>query len=58
MKHQKIVNLLDTTSNSVPRFVSKKRIEVYDQPGTTEDRHKPNKLIRFKPSMLRSDLCN
>ena len=26
--------------------------------GSVEDRHKPSKQIRFKTSMLRSDLCN
>ena len=33
-------------------------IEVHDQSGTRENRYKPNKQIRFKASMLRSDLCN
>ena len=33
MKFQKIVNLLDTTSddNDLPRFATKKWIQVYDQ---------------------------
>ena len=33
MEFQKIVNLLDTTSNDkdLPKFVTKKWIEVYDQ---------------------------
>ena len=57
MEYQKIVNLLDTTSDTVPRFVTKKWIEVYDQSGTTEDTYKPSKQIRFKTSMLKSDLC-
>ena len=26
--------------------------------GSAEDRHKPSKQIRFKTSMLRSDLCD
>ena len=44
MEFQKIVNFLDTTSDDkdLPRFVTKKWIEVYDQ----------------SDSMLRSDLCN
>ena len=58
MEYQKIINLLDTTSDTVPRFVTKKWIEVYDQPGTAKDRYKPSKQIRFKTSMLRSDLCD
>ena len=31
MEYQKIVNLLDTRSDTVPRFVTKKWIEVHDQ---------------------------
>ena len=30
MKFQKITNLLDTTSDNVPRFINKKWIEVHD----------------------------
>ena len=35
MEFQKILNLLDTTSDDkdLPRFVTKKSIEVYDQSG-------------------------
>ena len=56
MEYQKIKNLLDTTSDNVPRFITKKWIEVHDQSGSPEDRYKPSKQIRFKTSMLRSDL--
>ena len=48
--------MLDKTF--VPRFITKKWIEVNDQTGTAEDRYKPSKQIRFKTSMLRSDLCD
>ena len=58
MGYQKIVNLLDRTPDSVPRFVTKKWIEVHDQSGTEEDRYKTSKQIRFRTSMLRSDLCD
>ena len=34
------------------------KIEVYDQPGNAENRCRPSKQIRFKASMLRSDLCD
>ena len=37
----------------MPRFITKKWIEVHDQSGTT---YNANKQIRFKTSMLRSDL--
>ena len=55
MEFQKIVNFLDTTSDDkdLPRFVTKKWVEVYDQ---SEKNYKPNKEI--KTSILRSDLCN
>ena len=56
MEYHKITNLLDTTSDNVPRFITKKCIEVNDQSGSAGDRYKPNKQIRFKTSMLRSDL--
>ena len=58
MEHQKIVNLLGTTPDKVPRFIIEKWIEVDDQYGTAKDRNKPSKQIRFKTSILRSDLCD
>ena len=56
MEYQKITNLLDTTSDNVPRFITKKWVEVHDQSCSTKDKYKPSKQIRFKTSMLRSDL--
>ena len=55
MEFQKIVNFLDTTSDDkdLPRFVTKKWIEVYDQSGGN---YNVNKEIRIKISMLRSNL--
>ena len=57
MEFQKITNFLDTTSDDkeLPRFVTRKWIEVYDQ---SEKNYNPNKEIRIKTSMLRSDLCD
>ena len=57
MEFQKIANFLDTTSydKDLPRFVTKKWIEVYDQ---SEKNNDVNKDIRIKTSMLRSDLCD
>ena len=52
-----MTNLLGTIPDKVPRFITKKWIEVHDQFGTAEDRYKRSKKIRFKTSMLRSDLC-
>ena len=39
----------------MPRFITKKWIEVYDQSGKI---YNINKQIRFKASMLQSDLCH
>ena len=57
MEFQKIANLLDITSNNkdLPIYVTKKSIEVHDQ---SEKNSNPNKEIRFKTTMLRSDLCD
>ena len=56
MEYQKITNLLGATPSEAPRFITKKWIVVDDQLGNAEDRYKPSKQIRFKTSMLRSDL--
>ena len=58
MEYQNVRNLLGTTLDEVPRFITKKWVEVHDQSGSADDRYKPNKQIRFKTSMLRSDLCD
>ena len=57
MEFQKLVNFLDITSDNkdLPKFVTKKWIEVYDQ---SEGNYNVNKEIRIKTSMLRSDLCD
>ena len=51
MEYQKITSLLDTTPDDIPRFITKKWIEVHDQSGNADDRWKPSKQIRFKTSM-------
>ena len=55
MEFQKKLNLLNITSDGkdLPKFVTKKWIEVYDQ---SEKNYSVNKEIRIKTSMLRSDL--
>ena len=58
MEYQKITNLLGNIPDKVFRFITKKWIEVHDQSGTAENRYNPNKQIRFKTSVLRSDLCD
>ena len=56
MEYQKVTNLLSKIPDTVPRFITKKWIEVHDQSGNAENRYKPGKQIRFKTSILRSDL--
>ena len=55
MEFEKIINLLDITSDDkdLPRYVTKKQIEVYDQ---SEKNYSVNKEIRIKTPMLRSGL--
>ena len=57
MEFQKIANFLETTSDdkNLPRFVTRKWIEVYDQSGGN---YNVNKEIRIKTSVLRADLCD
>ena len=58
MEYQKFTNLLGTTLDEVPRFITKKWVEFHDQSGDANDRYKLNQQIRFKTSMLRSYLCD
>ena len=55
MEFNKINNLLGPAHDKVPRFITKKWIEFQSQSGNTYNTSKP---IRFKTSMLRSDLCD
>ena len=57
MEFQKITNFLEITSDNkdLPRFVTKKSTNVYDQ---SEGNYNVNKEVRIKTSMLRSDLCD
>ena len=55
MEFNNINKLLGPAHDKVPRFITKKWIEVQSQSGNTYNTSKP---IRFKTSMLRSDLCD
>ena len=55
MEFNKINNLLGPAHDEVPRFITKKWMEVQSQSGNTYNTSKP---IRFKTSMLRSDFCD
>ena len=49
MKYRKIITLLDTKPDVMPKFNTKKRMQVQDQSGKP---YSTNKQIRFKTSML------
>ena len=56
MDYQKYTIVLGKIHDEVPRFVTKKGIELHNQPG--EKNNNFNKQLGFKTSMLRSDLCD
>ena len=55
MEYQKNIYLLGNIPDQVPRFVTKKWVEICDEPGGT---YNANKEIRFKTQMRRSYLCD
>ena len=55
MEYQKIANLLDTESNQPSKFRTKNWVEINDD---VRGVYSPNKQIRFKTAMLRSNLCD
>ena len=58
MEYEKITNFLGSIPDKVPRFATKKWIEVHDQWGNADNRYKPNKQIRFKTPISQSNLCD
>ena len=55
MEYQKILNLLDNASNQPSKLRTKTWIEINDD---TRSAYSPNKQVRFKTAMLRSNLCD
>ena len=55
MEYQKITNLLDSTSNQPSKFRTKNWVEINDE---SKESYSTNSDIRFKTTMLRSNLCN
>ena len=55
MEYQKIINLLGNVSNQPSKFRTKNWIERNDQPVGT---YNVNDQIKFKTTMLKSNLCN
>ena len=58
MEYEKITNLLYAKSDNLLGFITKKYIEDLDMSGNADDSCKPSKQIRFRTSMLQSDLCD
>ena len=55
MKHQKIINLLDSTQNEPSKFITRNWVETNDQSRGT---YNASNQIKFKTSMIKSNLCN
>ena len=53
MEYQKIINLLDNTRNRLSNFKTKDWVEINDE---ARGRYNTNSQIKFKPSMLKSNL--
>ena len=54
MEYDKINNLLDSESENLSKFVTRKYVSVKSLSSTYDE----NKSIRFKTHILRSDLCD
>ena len=55
MEYQKITNLLDNASNQPSKFRTKNWVEINDE---SKESYSANNDIRFKTTMLRSNLCD
>ena len=55
MEYQKMINLLDNTSNQPSKFRTKKWVEINDESRGT---YNINSQIKFKTRMLKSSLCD
>ena len=55
MEYQKIINLLDNTTNQTTEFRTKNWVEINDELRKT---YNEDNQIRFKTSVLRSSLCD
>ena len=55
MEYQKIINLLENTSNQPSKFRTKNLVEINDESRVT---YNTNSQIKFKNTMLKSSLCN
>ena len=54
MEYQKIINLLDGTTNQPPKFRTRTGAEIHDEKWASYN----NYNVKFKTSMIRSNLCH
>ena len=55
MEYQKIINLLDNTTNQPPEFRTRNSVEIHDD---SQGKYNVGNQIEFKTSMIRLNLCN
>ena len=55
MEYQRIINLLDNTSNQASKFRTKTWVEINNESRGT---YNTNSQIKFKTAMLKSSLCD
>ena len=55
MEYQKIINLLDNTQNEPFEFRTRNWVEINDK---SEETYNASNQIKFKTSMIRSNLCD
>ena len=55
MEYQKIIDLLDITSNQPSKFKTKNWVEIHDD---SRETYNTNSQIKFKTSMLKPSLCD
>ena len=55
MEYQKIVNLIDDTSNQPSKFRTKNWVEINDE---SRGAYNVNSQIKFKTTILKSSLCD
>ena len=55
MEYQKVINLLDNTSNRLSKFRTKNWVKINDESRRT---YSVNSDIKFKTAMLKPSLCD
>ena len=56
METQKIINLLNDSSNEESKFATKNRYVLYSQ--ATKGKYKQGDTIKFEPETIKSSLCD